>query len=90
MSLGEYLVDELVGALVIGQLERRAEVSRLVSYGVAFTPVVIRQNEIFPLNGEPRHSWRELTVYMREVPPVFHTIEDYAGRLDSCQAIDRA
>ena len=29
----------------------------------------------------PRHSWRELTVYMREVHPAFHTIEDYHAAL---------
>jgi len=29
----------------------------------------------------PRPSWRELTVYLREVPPAFHTIPDYQAAL---------
>ena len=29
----------------------------------------------------PRPSWRELTVYLREVPSAFHTIPDYRAAL---------
>ena len=37
-----------------------------------------------------RHSWRELTVYMREVHPAFHTTGDYrAALIRAKQLIER-